>query len=146
MKKIIFSAVLLLIFCATFAQKGPKITFSAVDQTIDFGKVSKETDSGKRIFEFTNTGDEPLIILSAKATCGCTVPSQPTEPILPGKTGQIEVQYSMNPGVFSKSVIVDCNAVNVPDGKIAIKIKGEVIVPVVVNPLEKTKSMVENRL
>ena len=146
MKNILFTCFSILVFNFGLAQDGPKIEFSAKDNTIDFGQVTKESDSGIRIFEFKNTGNQPLIINNVQATCGCTVPSKPTEPILPGQTGKIEVKYNMNLGLFSKSVIVDSNAINTTEGKIAIKIKGEVIAKKEINPLEKPKSLVENKL
>ncbi len=126
-----------------FAQSGPKIEFKDKDNTIDYGKVYKDNDNGIRTFEFTNTGDSPLIITNVQSTCGCTVPSKPTEPILPGKTGKIDVKYNMNPGPIRKTITVESNAVNYPDGKIPLKIKGEVLVKKEANPMEKKKSMVE---
>lgn len=139
MKKYLLLAVLL-INAAVFAQKGPKIEFAAKDNTIDYGTVNKEDDSGLRSFEFTNTGDEPLIIINVQSSCGCTVPSKPTEPIEPGKTGKIDVKYNMNTGPIRKTITVETNAINVEEGRVALKIKGEVIVKPVVNLLEKKKS------
>lgn len=124
-----------------FAQAGAKITFKDADNTIDYGKVYKESDSGLRTFEFTNTGDAPLIITNVQSTCGCTVPTKPTEPIAPGKTGKIDVKYNMNPGPIRKTITVETNAVNVEEGRVAIKIKGEVMVKPEVNILEKKKTM-----
>ena len=146
MKNIFFTFGVLIVSSFVLAQNGPKIEFTAKDQTIDFGQVYQGVDSGMRVFEFKNTGNEPLIINNVQATCGCTVPSKPDSPILPGNSGKIEVRYNMNPGIFTKSVIVDSNAINFAEGKIAIKIKGEVIVKQEVNPLEKPKSMMENKL
>jgi len=100
-------------------------------------------DSGLRTFEFTNTGDAPLIITDAKSTCGCTVPSFSREPILPGKTGKIDVKYNMNPGTIRKTITLETNATNYAEGKVAIKIKGEVVVKKEVNPLEKKKSILD---
>lgn len=117
-----------------------KIEFKAKDNTIDYGTVSKESDSGVRTFEFTNTGDAPLTITNVQSTCGCTVPTKPTEPIMPGKTGKIDVKYNMNPGPIRKTITVESNAANYEGGRIALKIKGEVIVPKEVNPLEKKKT------
>ena len=117
-----------------------KIEFKAKDNTIDYGTVSKESDSGVRTFEFTNTGDAPLTITNVQSTCGCTVPTKPTEPIMPGKTGKIDVKYNMNPGPIRKTITVESNATNYEGGRIALKIKGEVIVPKEVNPLEKKKT------
>lgn len=136
MKKILLIATIL-INTVVFAQKGPKIEFKDADNTIDYGKVSKDEDSGVRVFEFVNTGDAPLIISNVQSSCGCTVPSKPTEPIAPGKTGKIEVKYNMNPGPIRKTITVESNAVNVEEGRVALKIKGEVIVKPVENLLEK---------
>jgi len=140
MKKVIYIAVLLL-NTTVFAQVGAKIEFKDKDNTIDYGTTNKEDDNGIRVFEFTNTGDADLIVTNVQSTCGCTVPSKPTEPIPPGKTGKIEVKYNMHTGLIRKTITVESNAVNTEDGKVAIKIKGEVIEKPVVNLLEKkTKS------
>ena len=122
-----------------FAQSGPKIEFTDADNTIDYGTVSKDSDNGVRIFKFKNTGDQPLLITKVQSTCGCTVPTQPKEPILPGKMGEIEVKYNMNPGPIRKTITVETNAINITNGQVAIKIKGEVIVKPIENVLEKKK-------
>lgn len=139
MKKYILIAVLSM-NAAVFAQKGPKIEFKDKDNTIDYGKVNKEDDNGLRTFVFTNTGDQPLIIKEAKSTCGCTVPTFSKEAIAPGKTGSIDVKYNMNPGPIRKTITVETNAVNIEEGRVAIKIKGEVVEKPVVNLLEKKSS------
>lgn len=133
-------AVLVLFNISAFAQKGPKIEFKAPDNTIDYGQVYKGEDSGLRVFEFTNTGDAPLIVQNVQSTCGCTVPSKPKEPIMPGKTGQIEVKYNMAAGPIRKSITVETNAVNYEGGKIHLKIKGEVLERPEVNILEQKKA------
>jgi hypothetical protein len=94
---------------------------------VDYGKVTKANDSGIRVFEFTNTGDAPLIITNVLSTCGCTVPTKPNAPILPGKKGKIEVKYNMASGPIRKTITVESNATNYEGGRIALKIKGEVI-------------------
>ena len=137
MKRIIF-IIAVVYSSVSFAQA--KIEFKDRDNTIDYGNVYKDVDNGVRIFVFTNTGDAPLIITNVQSTCGCTVPSKPTEPILPGKTGEISVKYNMNPGPIRKTISVESNATNVEDGRIALKIKGEVLVKEEVNLLEKKKS------
>lgn len=77
-------------------------------------------------FKFTNTGKEPLILTNVRASCGCTTPSWPKEPILPGKDGAILVTYNTQgrPGPFNKSITITSNA-DTPE-KI-IYIKGEVV-------------------
>ncbi|MEL6142903.1 MAG: DUF1573 domain-containing protein, partial [Bacteroidota bacterium] len=59
----------------------------------DFGTIEEGTIV-TRVFTFTNTGDEPLIIIDAKGSCGCTVPARPTYPIAPGETASITVQFN----------------------------------------------------
>lgn len=137
MKKITF--IIAVVFSSIgFAQA--KIEFKDRDNTIDYGNVYKDVDSGVRVFVFTNTGDAPLIITNVQSTCGCTVPSKPTEPILPGKTGEISVKYNMNPGPIRKTISVESNAANVEGGRVALKIKGEVLVKEEENLLQKKKS------
>lgn len=139
MKKIILLLLFLAFNFYSLAQAGAKIEFLNKDNTIDYGTVTKDSDSGVRTFEFKNTGDAPLIISNVQSTCGCTVPTKPTEPILPGMTGKIDVKYNMNLGPIRKTITVESNAVNVEGGKIGLKIKGEVIAKQEVNLLEKKK-------
>jgi hypothetical protein len=136
MKKYILIAFVL-VNTVAFAQKGPKIEFKDKDNTIDYGTTNKHDDDGLRSFIFTNTGDAPLVISNVQSTCGCTIPTKPTEPIQPGKTGKIDVKYNMHTGPIRKTITVESNAVNVEEGRVAIKIKGEVIEKPVVNLLEK---------
>ncbi|MGL4582554.1 MAG: DUF1573 domain-containing protein [Flavobacterium sp.] len=127
MKNILALLVLVLTSAVTFAQKGPKIEFKAENNTIDYGTVVRGKDNGLRTFEFTNVGDEPLIITAVRSTCGCTVPSKPEEPILPGQKSKIDVQYNMAPGKISRTITVESNAVNYTNGVVALRIKGDVV-------------------
>ena len=127
MKNIASLTAIIIMSAFSFAQNGPKIDFKAKDNTIDYGTVTKKGDNGIRSFEFTNTGDAPLIISNVLSTCGCTVPTKPTEPIMPGKTGKIVVKYSMISGPIRKTLTVESNAVNYEGGRIPLKIKGDVI-------------------
>lgn len=137
MKKTIFF-VALLFSVLGFSQA--KIEFKDADNTIDYGTVSKGNDDGVRSFVFTNTGNAPLIINDVKSTCGCTIPTKPTEPIMPGKTGKIDVKYNMNPGPIRKTITVQSNASNYENGLVTLKIKGEVTEKIEASPLEKKKS------
>jgi hypothetical protein len=142
MKKII---VLAAVFATTLGFSQAKIEFKAKDNTIDYGTVSKGEDDGVRDFIFTNTGDAPLIISNVQSTCGCTVPTKPTAPIMPGKSDKISVKYNMNPGPIRKTITVESNATNYEGGRVALKIKGEVIVKQEVSPLEKKKSILNQK-
>lgn len=127
MRKLLAMIALILTSAISFAQKGPKIEFKAANNTIDYGTVVAGTDDGLRSFVFTNTGDAPLVITNVRSTCGCTVPSKPTEPIMPGKTGNIDVKYNMSVGQISRTVTVESNAVNYENGTVPLRIKGEVV-------------------
>ncbi|MEN8787573.1 MAG: DUF1573 domain-containing protein [Flavobacteriales bacterium] len=93
----------------------------------DYGKIKKGAD-GSCYFTITNIGTEPLTITNAKGSCGCTVPSWPKEPIIPGESAKMKVTYATNRvGPINKSVTITSNSV---DGKVKmVKIKGEVLKP-----------------
>jgi len=116
MKKTVALLAMVFISSLGFAQNGPKIEFKAKDNTIDYGTTTKKKDNGVRSFEFTNTGDAPLIITNVLSTCGCTVPTKPEAPIMPGKTGKIDIKYNMAPGPIRKTITVESNAVNHDNG------------------------------
>lgn len=140
MKKLVILLFVGMIGFAVYAQdKVAKIKFET--ETIDYGTIEKGAN-GVRVFEFTNTGDAPLIITKVKSTCGCTVPSWPKEPIMPGQTGQITVKYDTNRVMpFRKTITVSSNA-EMPT--VALKIKGNVIDPSKSSVLEKkNKSVLE---
>ena len=74
-----------------------------------------------------NNGSEPLVIKNAKGSCGCTVPTWPREPIAPGATGEIGVNYdTKRVGVFTKTITLTTNADKKP---VILTIKGEVKPP-----------------
>lgn len=100
--------------------------FKFVEEVIDYGKIKQNAD-GNREFVFTNTGGSPLIITNVKGSCGCTVPTKPEEPIMPGEQGVIKVKYATNRlGRFSKTVTITSNA---SEPKKVVRIKGEVLDP-----------------
>lgn len=87
------------------------LTFSAPEH--NFGKVKAGEKVGC-IFSYTNTGDADLVIASASASCGCTVPKYDKKPVPPGASGTIEVVFdtSGREGVQTKTVVVQSNAEN----------------------------------
>lgn len=128
MRKIATLLAIVLFSSIGFAQKGAKIEFKVQNNTIDYGKISKGSDNGIRAFEFTNTGDAPLIIVSVQSTSNLTILSAPKDSILPGKTAKIEIKYNMSaPGPIRKTITVESNAINYEEGRIPLKIKGEII-------------------
>ncbi len=108
-----------LLFCFTgsakFEWKG--------ETTHDFGIITKDQPVS-HVFKFTNTGDEPLVIVDAKGSCGCTVPSYTKTPILPGQSGDIKVTFNAaKPGSFTKTVTVTANT---SEEQVKLYVKGEV--------------------
>lgn len=100
-------------------------TIQVIDSVYDFGKVT----DGERVtynYRFRNTGNKPLIISSATASCGCTVPEKPEEPIKPGETGSLKVVFNSEGrvGPTHKEVTVTSNAY--PEFPV-LQLKGEVI-------------------
>lgn len=77
----------------------------------EFGKI-KQGDKIQHEFTFKNVGKSPLIITDASATCGCTIPEYPTEPIKPGESGKIKVIFNSTGkmGLQDKIVTITSNA------------------------------------
>jgi hypothetical protein len=93
---------------------------------IDYGTIKQDED-GNREFKLKNTGKVPLVITSCQGSCGCTVPTCPTEPVMPGKTASIKVKYDTHRiGAFTKNVTVVSNATNNSE---VLTIKGTVLDP-----------------
>lgn len=141
MKKgiLLFSAVALLSFSGSFAQESskkvtkvksskvvvaPKVQGAGLNFTndvMDYGTIEHKAD-GNREFVFTNNGTEPLIIMNAQGSCGCTVPTWPKEPIAPGATAKIGVKYDTNrPGPFTKTITLTSNSTTTPSKVLTIK-------------------------
>ncbi|WP_423149411.1 DUF1573 domain-containing protein [Rubrolithibacter danxiaensis] len=95
---------------STNAANAPKIEFK--ESSYDFGKIS-EGDKVAHTFKFENTGKSPLIISGATATCGCTQPEYPKEPIKPGESGEIKVVFNSAGkfGTQNKIITITSNAV-----------------------------------
>ena len=101
---------------------GPKISFT--EAVHNYGNIAKGSE-GNCEFEFTNNGNEPLILSNVRASCGCTTPNWSKEPIMPGQKGSIKVHYNTNNvGGFNKSITVTSNAVDTP--RMVLKIRGKV--------------------
>jgi hypothetical protein len=125
MKKLFFIAAAFIVTAGAMAQTTKPDDFVKFNTTkYDFGKV-KQNVPAVYSFEITNTSDKPLVIENAHATCGCTVPEYQKDPILPGKTAKIKVQYNAaNGGQFDKTVYVKLAGV---DEEKALGITGEVL-------------------
>ncbi len=82
------------------------------ETNFNFGKI-KEGKTVTHVFEFKNEGKTPLVISSAYGSCGCTVPSWPNEPVLPGKSGEIKVSYNSTgkKGQENKEIYIFANTI-----------------------------------
>lgn len=110
MKRLVL-AFTLSIVCALglLAEDYAQATFPV--QNHDFGVINDGGGPVSCTFEVVNTGNKPLLIIDAFASCGCTRPEFPTKPIKPGKKGKIKVTFSPlgRLGAFHKSVKVKTN-------------------------------------
>lgn len=131
MKKLVLIALVAFFGFAANAQA----KFEFKSETVDYGEIAKGSD-GVRVFEFTNVGDQPLVISDVKSSCGCTVPKKPDGPVAPGASSTIQVKYdTKRVGPIRKTVTVYSNA---DEPVKALKIKGTVIADDK-SVLEKTK-------
>jgi hypothetical protein len=83
-----------------------------IESSHNFGNVTYPSEN-LYTFKFKNTGDEPLVIESAQASCGCTIPNKPDEPIMPGEIGEMDVIFRPKEGqqgqIVKKKVTVTAN-------------------------------------
>ena len=123
------SLVVSVIAIAGFAQTGAKkaedvVKFKEVRH--NFGKI-KQGVPVTYDFEFLNVGNEPVIIETATASCGCTTPTWPQQPVMKTKGDKIKAGFNAAaPGAFEKTVFVKIKGVDVP---YELKIAGEVLAP-----------------
>ena len=123
MKKLI-TLLFLAAFTVTVSAQNAVAKMEFKTDEIDYGTIQKGSD-GLRVFEFTNTGNAPLVITKINSSCGCTVPEWPKEPIAPGKTGKIQVKYdTTRVGPIRKTITVLSNS-DTPTK--VLKIKGTII-------------------
>jgi hypothetical protein len=87
-----------------------KPKFQFLESEFDFGTI-QEGEVVEHLFQFTNVGNAPLIIKKASASCGCTVPSTPKDPILPGESSEIKVRFDSRnkPNQQLKTITIEAN-------------------------------------
>lgn len=125
MKKYIAILTIILVAGIAFAAGKAKITFSSRDY--DFGNIKADGGPVTAVYEFTNTGDAPLVIAHVtNGGCGCTTPSYPKEPIRPGGKGVIKITF--NPagrkGEVNREVRVKTNGAK---GKLSLTFSAVII-------------------
>jgi hypothetical protein len=110
MKRILLLSAFFFTALFTFGQA--EMTFESVNH--DFGEI-QFNGNGTFIFTYTNTGNQPLIILDVKSSCGCTTPQYSKEPLAPGASSAITVKYdTTREGAFTKTVTILSTAKNSP--------------------------------
>ncbi len=129
MRKILILVLSVFAMQITFAQETEskeKIQEGLVFESLEhnYGDIEKG-GNGVCEFKFTNSSDTPAILSSVKASCGCTSPAWPREPIAPGATATIKVKYDTNRiGSFAKYIYVYSNKSASP---IKLTIRGKVL-------------------
>ncbi|MTI32796.1 DUF1573 domain-containing protein [Xanthovirga aplysinae] len=116
--------LVLFFFIFSISSKGQAI-ISFEKKTHDFEDII-EGEQATVDFVFTNTGDQPLILSSVRASCGCTTPFWTKEPVNPGETGLITAKYNSKnrPGNFKKSITISSNS---SEGNSVLYIMGSVL-------------------
>ncbi|HKL39780.1 MAG TPA: DUF1573 domain-containing protein [Cryomorphaceae bacterium] len=106
-----------------------KIPIISFDQTTHVAGKITQGEVINHTFEFSNTGKAPLLIANVEGSCGCTIPrNYPKGKVMPGETGQIEVEYNSDgkAGIQNVSIIVSANTI---PAATQLLIKTEVVVP-----------------
>lgn len=142
MKQIVFIPAFALIFALTACSESSsshaegeisvenveaKTTIAFEEEVFDFGNIT-QGEKVAHTFKFKNTGDADLVIVSAKGSCGCTVPEWPKQPIAPGAEGEIHVVFNSEgkQGKQHKNVSI---VANTEPATTAIALKGDIITP-----------------
>ncbi len=125
MKKYLLAAgVIVAVISLNFRMIEGNAVMSWAKMAHDFGRIEKDVPVTAQ-FSFENTGSEPITILEAKGSCGCTVANYTREPIEPGAFGEVTATYNAAKlGAFTKTVTVTASA---SEGPIVLKITGEVV-------------------
>ena len=106
MKKIWILTAALFVTVAAMAQPKLEEVVKMNVEKHDFGKI-KQGEPVTYSFEIKNTGSKPLVVENSWASCGCTTPEKITEPILPGASAKLKVQYNAAAvAPFTKDVYV----------------------------------------
>jgi len=104
---------------------GPVTEMTFEEQRFNFGTVT-EGEKVAHTFSFTNTGDEPLILSNARGSCGCTVPKWPREPIAPGESADVVVEFNTQNKRGNRSQKVTITA-NTSPAESFIYLEGQVV-------------------
>ncbi len=116
-----FTAFLMSVQVSAQTKNEDSISISFPKTEHNFGTLKQDGD-GTCKFTFRNTGQKPLVLSKVRTSCGCTTPYWPKKPIMPGRTGEINIEYDTHRiGNFQKTITVYSNA-----KPVILKIKGTV--------------------
>lgn len=137
MKKLLLITSAFIFSAAVFGQNAAADAVMKINtEKYDFGKI-KQNVPVTTYFELKNISDKPLVIENTWGTCGCTTPEKPKEPIMPGQTYKLKVDYNAAAmGHFDKDVNIKIAGVEIPK---VVKISGEVITAEAYDALSKEK-------
>lgn len=115
---------LLIALTASVAAWAANAGIEFAQKEYDFGTIAEKKGKVVHEFEFTNTGDAPLMIVSASTSCGCTKPEYPLKPLQPGEKGVLKVTFNPagRPGEFTKTITIRTNVKG--RKKVTLRIKG----------------------
>jgi hypothetical protein len=126
MKKILLLAVAFAFTLAGLSQTTSDSVIKMNTEKHDFGKI-KQNVPVEYFFEIKNISNKPVVVENSWATCGCTTPEKITEPIMPGATAKLKVQYNAaSAAPFTKDVYIKLAGVDQPK---TVQITGEVLTP-----------------
>jgi hypothetical protein len=124
MKRLFVLASALFLGMTVMAQTKAEDVVKFGVETHDFGKIKQGTPVTYS-FEIINISDKPIVVENSWASCGCTTPEKIVDPIMPGKSAKLKVDYNAAAvGVFNKDVYVKIAGVDQPK---MVKITGEVV-------------------
>lgn len=136
MKKFYLLATAFLFSVAVIAQPKAEDVIKVSVETHDFGKI-KQGNPVSFAFEIKNISDKPVVVENSWASCGCTTPEKITEPIMPGASAKLKVEYNAAAvAPFNKDVYVKLVGVDQPK---VLHITGEVLTPEAYDAYMKTK-------
>jgi hypothetical protein len=136
MKKILLLTTAFIVTMGAFAQTKADSTIKVNAEKHDFGKIVQNSPVTFS-FELKNVTDKPVVIENTWASCGCTTPEKIVDPIMPGKSASLKVQYNAAAaGPFTKDVYIKIAGIEQPR---TVQITGEVLTQEAFDALKKNK-------
>ena len=137
MKSILLASMAFMFSLAVTAQSKADDVIKVNTEKYDFGKI-KQNVPVTYFFEIKNISDKAVVVENSWGSCGCTTPEKPKEPIQPGQTAKLKVQYNAAAlNHFDKDVYIKLAGIEQPK---TIKITGEVLDAAAYDTYAKGKS------